>query len=57
MTAPALTPYRPLTAAEKAADRAGIALARRALQREFPGITERQGIADGLARTNPKEQA
>lgn len=44
-------PYRPLTAAEKAADRWGHALARRALRREFPRITERAAVADGLART------
>ena len=57
MTAPALTPYRPLTAAEKAADRAGIALARRALRREFPGVTERHAVDQALAATDRKEQA
>lgn len=52
MTAPALAPYRPLTAAEKAADRAGIALARRALRREFPGVTERHAVDQALADTD-----
>ena len=56
MTAPALTPYRPLTAAEKAADRVGIALARRALHREFPGVTERRRIDQALAATDRKER-
>jgi len=51
MTAPALAPYRPLTAAEKAADRCGITLARRALHREFPGITERHAVDQALAAT------
>jgi len=44
-------PYRPLTAAEKAADRWGITLARRALHREFPGITERHAVDQALAAT------
>ena len=44
-------PYRPLTAAEKAAGRYGITRARRALHREFPGITERHAVDQALAAT------
>ena len=51
MTAPALAPYRPLTAAEQTIGRWGIALARRALHREFPGITERHAVDQALAAT------
>lgn len=55
MTAPtAWAPYRPLTTAEKAADRAGLALARRALHREFPGVTERHAVDQALAATGRK---
>lgn len=46
MTA-AFAPYRPLTAAGKAAGR----LARLAGRDPFPAITERAAVADGLART------
>ena len=47
----AYPPYRPLTAAEKAADRCGITLARRALRRDLPGITERHAVDQALAAT------
>lgn len=40
-----------MTATEKAAGRWGHALARRAMRREFPRITEWAAVADGLART------
>ena len=45
----AIVPIADLTAAEKAADRCGITLARRALHREFPGITERRAVDQALA--------
>ena len=54
MTAPAFSPYapyRPLTATEKAADRWGLTLARRALRREFPGVAARQRVDQALAAT------
>ena len=52
MTAPALAPYRPHSATQRLVNRAGIALARRALRREFPGVTERHAVDQALAATD-----
>ena len=57
MTAAAWAPYQPITRAERIAGRIGVTLARRALRREFPGVTERRRTAQALAATDRKERA
>ncbi len=56
MTAAAFAPYQPITTAERIAGRIGVTLARRALRREFPGVTERRRTAQALAATDRKER-
>ena len=57
MTAPALAPYRPLTAAEKGRGRRWLPKLRAALHPdEFPGVTERHAVDQALAATDRKER-